>query len=208
MYFRWTQGIRTETLKDCHKLMEWTHTHNFDMADIAACGKYFDPTKFEIKKLSPPSIKILSAFLCECSLVIIFASIIMIAFSNNVFTKFKSTERYFWLGAHQAQPFLPIDAPIFTKDACQPSALDIKALPGGFSEGEHKILCESFSDPEKISNFVSHSLKLQRWVLGVLIIPELLLFFFTLTHITNNISAKRLAEKIKNIRHKSSETAT
>lgn len=58
MHFRWNTNIRVRTLREAKALVEWCRAYDEEIADVHACGQYFDPGR--------PGLRVAGSFDCHC----------------------------------------------------------------------------------------------------------------------------------------------
>jgi hypothetical protein len=175
MHFRFMNGIRVKSLRECNKLIEWARHQDVDMADVAACGQHFDRQRCEIKQ-PLPSVRARIVWFPVFVGSAISAMVMVGAVSTDrALASFKSTERHFWLRTQDARPLWPLDAPILRASECSKSTEH--DLDGAFTAEERQILCSSFTDAKDVANFVSRAVASQRWLFACL---ALLLLWLTL----------------------------
>jgi len=97
-------GIRVNALEGCHGLIAWIKVRGVNVADVAACGRYFDPVSCEIKGVLPSRRKRVMWWSCSFIMFVVSMFIgsmfaINAMLSDHVLVRLKEIDQYLLLAA-------------------------------------------------------------------------------------------------------------
>lgn len=160
MQFRFMTGIsRARTVAQIERLILWGKEHDEDLADIAACGRYFDlekPAPVERPKLPGKwQIGLIKIAALVVAVGIAF-SVLGMLFDRALFTM-RDTGTVFTLTEKSAKPFN--DSPAIQLSNC-PSLLGQREHPG-FTDSDIRHICTWANQPDT-NEYLAKTVRLQR----------------------------------------------
>ncbi|MCS0584899.1 DUF6216 family protein [Massilia pinisoli] len=180
MQFRFTTGIRAETSREAHAVIDYAKTNRIDLDRIAACGEYFDIAIPALKneKHLPKKwglvLLVLSCAVCAITAIAFFFG----SLSDQMIVRMKSSGTWFALDATRAKPLFGSNALIFSQ--CSSDHAQI-ARETRFTFSEIDILCKE--KPESIATYVKSGLPEQRfafaYVMAIFMYIAIFLFFWS-----------------------------
>jgi hypothetical protein len=198
MVFRFISGIRSLTLPQAKRLIEWCKLHDEDIGDVSICKDLFDPEKCclrEEKILKPWRRTVLGLFPLVLCLGLE-ASIIGVVIDRAAY-KFTESGTWFLLSENDARS-LSGNVKL-TKETCA----DSNQAPGAvfpYSGKETQIICKTLNTAN-IKNGINENVKIQRIAFSMLIVMLVWLVFicgFSLRcHGMAARMKKRLEERLK-----------
>lgn len=197
LQFRFMTGIHARTLPHVHKMIDWAEKHDEAVADIAACGSYFDLEKPALKpehQLPRRWTLLLCAMAVSALIFMIFASASLML-PDRAILRMKDTGTLFTLDAVTAQPITLHNSDAFRLKDC-PASSDY-AHPD-FVESDIKHIC-AWADTPTTNAYVIHAIKGQRLVLlyfiGVLLFVLIPTWSLTRSMATARVMDKRLKQR-------------
>lgn len=155
MQFRFVVGD-ARTLRQMHALIAWAQAKNEDVAQVFACGAYFDrelPGLRTIKRRRT-NLLLLGASLFATFLMLATMAFGAIAFSGLGLVSTTETKTYLLLGKSSAQRIL--DKRRLVPQDCSNHVL--AAEKSGLSQADTKIVCDEFSKGKTFDDNVDHAI--------------------------------------------------
>lgn len=194
MQFRFITGLRIRTKERAEAVIAWARRHNENIADIAACGPYFDlenpglkpearlPKRWRLGALVIATVIFALLLLCSTGAVIFDRAVL----------RMKQTSTWFILNEEVAKPIS--DSPGFFLRKCNEPASTL-ALNSGFTENEVKILCRAYIEKE-LAGFVNSSIRSQRIIFFCLAIYIGYLLISTLRWLNWGVKAHEVRKRL------------
>lgn len=166
LQFRFMTGLRqARTAPQIKNLITWTVVNNEDMADVAACRRYFDleiPGPLSREKL-PSKLNIGltwgAAVVLALGLVVCLSGVIF----NRAILTMKDSKTMFTLTEHFAEPMG--DGPAIQLKDC--SELLQQKEASGFTKSDIEHICKWAAQPET-NEYIAKTIRTQRWLSALL----------------------------------------
>jgi len=193
MQFRFTTGVPARTLKQTRELIEWAEKNNEDMGDVAACGRYFDLEKIQLKEEDKLAKRWLLIFLFAAAVTlaaVTVAALIGITYDKAIL-QMKQSRVLFTLSVEYAKP---ISSDIgLSREQC---TVEGAVISSGFSQADASIVCKLLKEKSLVS-YVIKTVRDQRIVFAFTAITFAWYFWGTFIWLMQGAKSREMFKRLR-----------